>query len=185
MNELPRRILCELVARHGKSVIREPRRVEGLLRDYCGTHRREISALVTAMEERVASDLLALRPGQPREALLSRLARRLHDNVAMDEHAARWAVDSWALALGIVSSEELEGLEQSKSNVLPTPSPIATQTKSIAATVARTLSIIVVSAAGDGDYATIGEALSAAAPADASACAARPLWRKPDHQQEN
>ncbi len=182
MNNLPRQKLCEIVARFGRSVTGDARRCEGLLRDYCGTYRREIAVLVAALEERVTTDLLAANTGLPREVLLTKLAQRLHDNRAMDKHAARWAVGSWALALGVVSSAELDATEQAQAEqtqaeqMQPTQTqskqaargmpaaasaPVATQTKTVPTTT-RTPSSIVVSAAGDGDYASINEALRAA-----------------------
>ncbi|HEX9962651.1 MAG TPA: hypothetical protein VGB00_17090, partial [Pyrinomonadaceae bacterium] len=78
MNELPRRKLLEIVAKHGRSIIENPRRLEGLLRDYCGEYRREISALVMAVEEHAVLDMMAAASGSsPRRVLLARLAQRL------------------------------------------------------------------------------------------------------------
>lgn len=164
MNDLPRQKLCEIVARHGRSIADQPRRCEGLLRDYCGGYRREIAALVSALEERVAADLLAASAGMPREVLLTRLAQRLHDNLAMDERAARWAVNSWALALGVISSAQAEALEQAQPAQVATTAtaPAASGTK-ITRTTASAASSIVVSAKGEGDYTSVSEALRAAA----------------------
>jgi F-box protein 11 len=147
MNVLPRQKLREIVARHGRGVVSEPRRCEGLLRDHCGTYRREIAVLLSALEERVAADLLAPRNGMPRVALLTRLTQRLRDNVAMEEAAAKWAVHSWALALDFVSIAELEAIEEETFEGTPRSSPD-----------------IVVSAAGDGDYINISGALKFAGP---------------------
>ncbi|HZS07309.1 MAG TPA: right-handed parallel beta-helix repeat-containing protein [Blastocatellia bacterium] len=165
MNDLPRQKLIEIIARHGRSVAVEPRRCEGLLRDYCAAYRREIAVLVSAAEERVAADLLTVDTGLPREALLARLARRLHDNVAMEATAAKWAVNSWALALGVISGAELTAMEEGR----PDPAPMAAA--ALAAAGARrqqvstdSLPVIIVSASGDGDYKSLGEALKAAAP---------------------
>jgi WD40 repeat protein len=102
MNDLPRRTLIQLFARHGPSLSDDPRRIEGLLRDYCGEHKREISALVSALKEGVAADLLALGDSVPYQVLSPQLTRRLQDNLALAEDAAQWAVDSWALALGVI-----------------------------------------------------------------------------------
>jgi Right handed beta helix region len=165
MNDFPRQKLREVVARHGRSVINEPRRCEGLLRDYCGAYRREIAVLISALEERVAADLLAPGKGVPRAALLARLAQRLRENVAMEEAAARWAVHSWALALGVVSSAELEAIEEKQSKPAPkaAPAPVVAGAKPRQAT-PRSSSVTVVSAAGDGDYTSISETLKIAAP---------------------
>src|SRR3712207_3690877 len=111
MNELPRQKLRELVARHGRPIVRDARRVEALLKDYSGRFRREVSVLVSALEEGVPQDMLDAPTGTPPRVLLARMARRLTDRLALSEEAARWSANSWALALGLVSDDELKALE--------------------------------------------------------------------------
>jgi parallel beta-helix repeat protein len=180
MNDLPRQKLREIVARHGRTVIEDARRCEGLLRDYCSKYRREISVLVMALEERVAEDMLAATASTtPREVLLARLSERLCDHLALAEPAARWAVDSWALALGLISIGELQSIEQrrqaqSESTQLPatTQPPATTQntkqqahvTSRATGAAAASVTNVIVSAKDDGDYASISEALKNAAP---------------------
>ena len=110
LDDLPRRTLAELIARYGRSLCDEPRRCEGLLRDFCGTYRREIHVLVAALKERVAVELLSSQDQLPREVTLARLVKRLQDNLGLTEPVAVWAVDSWALALGVVSADELRAV---------------------------------------------------------------------------
>jgi len=100
MNQQPRRILGEVVARYGTSIAADSQRCEGLLRDLCGNCRREINVLLAALRERVPADLLAASETVPMEVLFARLTQRLQDNCAMDSASARWAVESWALAFG-------------------------------------------------------------------------------------
>ena len=128
MNDAPRRTLRELIARHGPGLCSDARRCEGLLRDLCGEHRREINILAGALRERVPLDLLAARNSVPAGLLLTRLAKRLEDQLALTEEASRWAVDSWALALGVVSDAELEGIRSRRDEAAapraePAPSP--------------------------------------------------------------
>jgi hypothetical protein len=112
MNNLPRQKLLEIIRRHGREIITEPRRCEGLMRDHFPAHRREIAVLNTALDERIASDLLNSGKGlMPRGALFARLAARLHNDVAMEASAARWTVHTWALALGVITPAELDDLE--------------------------------------------------------------------------
>jgi hypothetical protein len=99
--DLPQQSLQDLVSAYGQSLCDDPRRCEALLRDLCGEHRRAIHILVSALRERVAADLLAPRVGVPTELLVRRLTQRLCDNVALAEDDAKWAVESWALALGV------------------------------------------------------------------------------------
>ncbi|HEY9405395.1 MAG TPA: right-handed parallel beta-helix repeat-containing protein [Pyrinomonadaceae bacterium] len=83
------------------------------MRDNFPAHRREIAVLNTALEERIPSDLLdSGKSLMPRGALLARLAARLHDEVAMETSAARWTVHTWALALGVITPDELDDLER-------------------------------------------------------------------------
>ena len=122
-----------MIARHGPGLCSDARRCEGLLRDLCGEHRREINILVGALRERVPLDLLAARTSVPSGLLLTRLAKRLEDHLALTEGASQWAVDSWALALGVVSDAELgeikrrrdeaalTGVEAAKKPAAPRP----------------------------------------------------------------
>jgi hypothetical protein len=161
MNDSVRQGLRELVARHGPAVVEDRRRCEGLLRDHFGEHRREVSALTSALEERVPHDLLAATPATPREVLLARLARRLTDHLALAEDAARWSVSSWAFALGVVSEDELTNTEHQTA---ATANHATAQTASPSSTVPQQSSnALIVSADGGGDYASIGEALGRAA----------------------
>ena len=75
MTDQPRGTLCELIATYGRALCDDLRRCEALLRDLCGTHRREIHVLVSALRERVAADLLAASEGVPREVLRARLTQ--------------------------------------------------------------------------------------------------------------
>ncbi|MCA1556319.1 MAG: hypothetical protein LC747_06475 [Acidobacteria bacterium] len=126
MNDLPRHTLSRIIAEHGRGICDSPKRVEALLRDLCGAHRREINIIIGALEERVAADLIMAGNSVPREVLLARLAARLRDNLAYTPEAARWGVETWAVALGILSEAELEerarteAAEAGRSNAQPT-----------------------------------------------------------------
>ena len=123
MNPLPRHTLTRIIAKHGREIADSPQRLEALLRDLCGAYRREINILVGAQEERVATDLIASGKSVPREVLLTRLATRLQDDRAYTPEAARWAVGSWAVALGVLSELELEARESRTRAEEGLPSP--------------------------------------------------------------
>ena len=103
MNDEPRLKLCELIVEYGRSLCNDPRRCEGLLKDYCGNHKREIFVLVSALKKNVTDDLLKSSAGVPQEMVMGRLRKRLADELAMTDEAAHWAVESWALALGFIT----------------------------------------------------------------------------------
>lgn len=142
--------LRALLAEHGPAILDDPRRFEALLRDLSGEHRREAHLLVSALRERVPTDLLAPGNGLPRSLLVARLAQRLHDNLGIAESFARWAVVSWALALGTVTDWEAAALDRDEP-------PSATAMPGDAETV-------IVDARGRGDYETLEDAVHAAPP---------------------
>jgi len=115
MNSLPRHTLTRLIAKYGRGICDSPKRLEALLRDLCGSHRREINILIGALEERVATDLIRTGKSVPRDVLLAKLANRLQDNRAYMPEAASWAVDCWAVALGIISETEFAARVRSRT----------------------------------------------------------------------
>ena len=91
--------------------------------DACSDQQLEVSLLAAAQEERVAADLLKMPAGTPKPIVLDQLSRRLQQRRAFTPEAARWAVDSWALALGIVSSAELNSAPPAASAPQPPTEP--------------------------------------------------------------
>jgi hypothetical protein len=114
MNNAPRNSLRQIIAKYGNDLCGDARRCENLLKDLSGEYRREINVLISALEERVPLDLLAAGKSLPRELLLNKLAKRLEDNLGLTKEAANWAVDSWALALGVATDLEIEEKEQNR-----------------------------------------------------------------------
>jgi hypothetical protein len=111
MNEIPRQKLCEIITLYGYAICDEPQRCEGILRDFCGQYRKEIFILVTALKNGVATELLKSQNTVPKEVILARLIKRLHDDLGIAEEAAEWTVKSWALALGVSYQLQKSGEE--------------------------------------------------------------------------
>ncbi len=132
MDDLPRQTLIELVARYGPALSADPKRTEGLLRDFCGAYKPEIFVLVSALKENVAADLLSLQDSVPYQVSSAQLTRRLQDNLALAEDAARWAVDSWALALGLI--QQPSAAPPSRASKKPAPATAPTPTTAPPAT---------------------------------------------------
>jgi hypothetical protein len=123
VNNEARQKLREIVDTYGQSVVNDPRRCKALLLDYCGQHRREIFVLNAAQEERVANDLQDIRGGIPLPVSIAQLTRRLVDNRALAEDAARWAVDAWAYALHLTDDEPSPPVESAPKPIAPPPLP--------------------------------------------------------------
>jgi len=183
MNSAPRQKLREIILKHGRAVIEDPRRTENLLRDYCGEFGREIFVLMMALEEHAVADLLAAS-ALPSRITQARLAQKLSDNLALSDAAAQWSIESWAWALGLITDAELAASESetaAKQSGIKTaenaPQNVAhkmaaksnsslsqkVQIKPAASTqtakVAAANTIFIVSADGSGNYASINEAL--------------------------
>jgi hypothetical protein len=112
---VPREKLKELMEKNGDSLLQDRDRCEGLLKDYCGGHRREISAIVGALEERVPLELKSSwQTAMTPEAMRARLVQRLEDNRGLAPEIANYAVDTWSYALGV-------GLGRSSDRVQDVP----------------------------------------------------------------
>jgi hypothetical protein len=108
MNDLPRQKLRELIAQHGNGLCDDPRRCNALLKEQCGTCKQEIRVLVGALAEQVTDELLTAPADAPRPELLERLRKQLQDALDLSEEDARWGVESWAIALGVIPAPAAE-----------------------------------------------------------------------------
>ncbi len=95
------RALAQAVLEGGRSLAREPRRVQGMMNDVLGaesrTRRAEVDAVVLAAEEAIPEDMLAGRIDTD-EAM-----ERLHGR-GLDDGVAGFAVDVWRYALGMLAA---------------------------------------------------------------------------------
>jgi hypothetical protein len=128
MNQAVRDKLCQMLVKYGPSLVEDPRRCEALLRDLCPQDKREVHVLLGALRERVPAELAppAMRRGAI--AAIGRLTKRLEQNLALAEEPARWAVESWALALGVVTPKQLAAAQPRKPKpqaaAPPVPPPV-------------------------------------------------------------
>lgn len=86
-----RSVLRDLIDRHGVGLMRQPRRLEGLLRDLCPEDLKEVSVLVEALEQGVPS-----RISRADQRALNALARQLSEQSGVAMRWAIWAVESWS-----------------------------------------------------------------------------------------
>lgn len=117
----PRAVLHDLIAEHGPELLREPKRVVGLLKDLCPGYRREVAVLAHALDDQTPSDLIAQAGQIPLPSLLALLAGRLHDHQGTDRHLARWAVETWATALGLLALPSARAGSPAKSGRIVAP----------------------------------------------------------------
>src|SRR4051794_31136101 len=108
MNDRARDALVELVRTRGRELCDDPRRLRGLLTDYCPGMKREVNLIVMAAENRLVSDLLGASTSIPWSSLSGRLVSRMVDEMGISESSARWVVDAWGHALGTDSPPPTE-----------------------------------------------------------------------------
>ncbi|WP_375328734.1 DUF1036 domain-containing protein [Microcystis sp. BLCC-F210] len=118
MNDLPRQKLCEIITEYGQDVSDNPQRCEGLLKDFCGQYSKEVFLLVNALKKGVATELLKSQNQIPQAVILSKLTKRLQDELGIAEESAYWAVDSWGLALGVISQPRTKNDFQSQQQLI-------------------------------------------------------------------
>jgi len=110
MDSSVRQTLIDIVTRYGTDVAHDVRRLEALLRDLCGTSLPEISVLVAAARANVPRDILARQATYPSgELLIQQLTVHLCDTCAIEPGAARWTVESWAIALSSQPDHPIPG----------------------------------------------------------------------------
>lgn len=105
MPDVPRQQLQTLLHEYGREICAQPRRLEPLLRNLCPEQRREVNLLFGAYKERVPEELLAEEETPPDNDVFIRLAAQVRSHLRISEQEARWAVESWAIALGLITDE--------------------------------------------------------------------------------
>jgi Leucine-rich repeat (LRR) protein len=103
MNDIPRDILKYTIKQYGNVIYQDQKKFKAILKDLCPEYKREINLLMSAIRERIVADLINISATQPIEILLVKLKQRLYNNLGVAQEFANWAVDSWALALGVIS----------------------------------------------------------------------------------
>jgi formylglycine-generating enzyme required for sulfatase activity len=111
MKSEPRNVLRDLLRDRGPELETNPQRVRALLTDLCPECRKEINLIVQAQQIDVPGRLKQQTAHLPVAVVLPTLSRLMEDHYGTSSEPARWAVESWAVALGMA---------------LPTPQPAPT-----------------------------------------------------------
>jgi len=113
MNDLARTKLVDIVNSYGRTVCNTPRTCEIFLQQHCDDLPAERQLLGEALRRGTVSRLVEAKD-QPYAAISAALVSELASAADIAPEDARWAVDSWALALG-----------KHPSTATPPPLPIA------------------------------------------------------------
>ena len=115
MNDLLRESLCKIIEQD-PSLHSDAGRCRGTLSDDLrGKYPKEIQLTVAAINYSVPAKLLALKGKPLTQAQLDSFQQELQDKEYLEAAVARWIVESWALALGVISSAQRTTFQQSSS----------------------------------------------------------------------
>ncbi|MCY6494428.1 phosphate/phosphite/phosphonate ABC transporter substrate-binding protein [Leptolyngbya sp. GGD] len=102
MDSAAREILRKLVEELGSNIPEHPQKWRGYLNDRLAYYKLERQALTTALNDSIPEELLSSQVSVSPQVQIERLALRLVEHHGLQPEVARWAVESWALALGIL-----------------------------------------------------------------------------------
>ncbi|HEX6047338.1 MAG TPA: WD40 repeat domain-containing protein [Pyrinomonadaceae bacterium] len=150
------RQLGEILIKHGRSSLTDPKLCENLLKDYCPEFKEEISLLVLGVKERIGSDLLLSQDGLQRDLLRGLLVKRLRKAHSLSEGDARWVVESWMIATRALAKAKLpesadeSSVDANPSNPWPNFGQIGQCPKPVRAIVVSPLNNSIISGGDDG-----------------------------------
>ena len=119
----PRHQLRFIIDNYGRSIIDDPRRCRGMLKDLAPKHQRETNLLMLALDQKLVAELTQ-KTHTPILMHLDILAQRLHNNVGIQKDYAVWAIESWALALDVIQQPSAQQIITPEPEPEPAPMPI-------------------------------------------------------------
>ena len=102
MNVFIREQLRQLYQKHGRALIDNPRACEAILKDLYPDCKRDVTVLLGALQAHVPSDLLSQSGDMPIKTRFAAFAQRLYERHGTAKEFAIWAVETWAVALGLL-----------------------------------------------------------------------------------
>lgn len=106
MDDLARKKLYEIVGQYGQQAYSNPQLCADLLEPLHADFPREISALIDALVENVPANLVTQSDQVQKSLLVMGLTKRLQEKIGLEQEEAKWAVESWGLALGVLARQE-------------------------------------------------------------------------------
>jgi hypothetical protein len=113
------KVLLDLFTVYGVSLASDKNRLNGLLRDSFPKRFAEVNVLIYAIELGIVNDLYSERSSQiPKTQFYESLISRLQHDYGTEIGLAKWAVETWAIALGlkIPLDEERKNYDQYSVN---------------------------------------------------------------------
>ena len=114
--ENPQQILCKIITKYTSSICYDRSRCRNILFDCLTDYPKEKSVLILALNEGIPNSLLEYDDTIPLELLLDKLKNQLLERSAITKEFAKWCIESWALALGIINFSDCDIGEKNKEH---------------------------------------------------------------------
>lgn len=106
--ELTRKNLTKIISGNPRDILNDSKKIKNLLLDLNqGAEKKEVNILCYSLEDKIPLDLIKCNESVPFEIISKQLILRLQNNTGITEELAKWSVETWAIALNIVSSNQL------------------------------------------------------------------------------
>ena len=115
MDGFVRQKLYEIIEIYGKSIYYEDKKLEGLLKDFCGEYKKEINLIMLAVRSKIALEMLDFNSNGHIEIILPQLTKRLADDYSINQNSAKWVIDSVSISLKLIKMDDLKINESIKS----------------------------------------------------------------------
>jgi hypothetical protein len=119
MDDSLRGKLRDLITQHGPGLIQDAPKCAALVREALQNKKPESVILVQALDHGVPARLREAPNGTVDPGLLTSLSQGLQDDLGMSEPAARWAVTSWAQALGLADGSAAPAAQPAAFDIDP------------------------------------------------------------------
>ena len=106
MNNYVRQKLCEIIKIKGPSVYNEEKKIEGLLKDYCGEHKKEINIIIIAIKSGIVSEIISSKDNKHIELLIPNFIKTMIEEYSLNENAAKWVIETICISLNIIDKVE-------------------------------------------------------------------------------
>jgi len=114
-------LLLDLIRNHGVSILKNPKQFEAELKlSARGQYSREIALWIDAIQHGIVS-LLLKNMDKPISMTAHHLVLKMHEDCGTDLQAANWTIESWMIALGLLSPGEMLPLQGTTLQAPPSP----------------------------------------------------------------
>ena len=116
--------LIRIISQYSQSILEDPKKLKNLLLDLNqGIEKKEVNIICNSLDDMIPFELIKNKDNLPYEISSGRSIQRLQNNYGVTEDLARWTVDTWAVALHVITENGNVQLNHKPVATVPVPSP--------------------------------------------------------------